>query len=244
MTTPIIDKKNYSQQVFSYIFEQIDKGRLKPGNRLPNERQLSEEMGISRPPLREALKALVSLGLLTTRHGGGTYVNEFGEDYLKSMLRFMTVVDDGFVIDFVQMRKVLETESARMAATAASAEQIANLERIHDERKQLFNDNSGHLESCRDHLQKLDLEFHLSIAEASGNRVFSAFLDAMHNILRKHQKQAVMAENMTSRSLEFHQRILDAIKAKEPDEAAEAMYAHIASVEQAICANIARKDKT
>ena len=73
----IIEKKNYSDQVFDYLFEEIKAGRMKPGDKLPNERDLSQALGVSRPSLREALRAMTQLGLVTTRHGGGTYINTY-----------------------------------------------------------------------------------------------------------------------------------------------------------------------
>lgn len=234
MTLPVIEKQNYSDQVFNYIFKQIDSGKLKSGDKLPNERDLSESLGISRPSLREALKALSSIGLLTSRHGGGTYVNEFGQDYLNSMLRFLTVIDSDFIIDFIQMRKIIETECARLAASLATQEQIDMLEEIHLKRLSIYEDNKNDLSSVRSQLQKLDFNFHQTVATASKNVVFISFVDSMHNIISKHQNVAKIDTQITIDSLKFHKQIVDSIKEHDGDKAASCMYNHINEIELAI----------
>lgn len=227
----IIEKKNYSQQVFNYIFEQIDSGQLNSGDKLPNERELSEDLGISRPSLREALKALSSIGLLSTRHGGGTYVNEFGTDYLDSMLRFLTVIDTDFIIDFVQMRKIIESESARLAALNATEMQIAELDNINAKRVSLYEKNIENLDVCKQELQDLDSEFHLHIVQCSNNVVFRSFLKSMQNIVKKHQSVVSAETSKIINSIGFHEAVVDAIKNRDGTKAAIAMYNHINDVE-------------
>jgi GntR family transcriptional repressor for pyruvate dehydrogenase complex len=234
MTIPVIEKQNYSDQVFNYIFEQIDSGKLKSGDKLPNERELSESLGISRPSLREALKALSSIGLLSSRHGGGTYVNEFGQDYLNSMLRFLTVIDSDFIIDFIQMRKIIETECARLAASFATQEQIDMMEDIHKKRLNIYEDNINDLSPVRSKLQKLDFSFHQTVALASKNIVFISFVDSMHNIISKHQNVAKIDTKITIDSLKFHEQVITAIKNHDGDKAASYMYNHIDEIEKAI----------
>jgi DNA-binding FadR family transcriptional regulator len=232
MNQTVIQKKNYSQQVFNYIFGQIDTGKLKSGDKLPNERELSENLGISRPSLREALKALSSIGLLSTRHGGGTYVNEFGTEYLDSMLRFLTVIDTDFIVDFVQMRKIIESESSRLAAYNATDEQLLKLTKIHERRSELYDNHLEDLEPYKIELQNLDLEFHTLIVIASNNVVFQSFLRAMHNIIKKHQVAVSAETSMISHSIFFHGKVLEAIKNKSGSEAAKAMYDHVEDIER------------
>lgn len=234
MEIPTFDKKNYSQMVFDYIFDQINIKKLKPGDKLPNERMLSEELGISRPPLREALKALSAIGLLTTRQGGRTYVNDHGPQYINTILKYLTVVDSDLSLDFVQLRKALESETARMAALHATVEEIANLEAIHVERKTLIESNQDDLEPVREEIRLLDLQFHNAIALASKNLIFSEFIDAIRNLLAIQQKFAVMENHMTRQSVHYHGVIVEAIKNHDSEAAAKAMYEHIQNVELAV----------
>ena len=230
----IVEKKNYSDQVFDYLFREISNKNLRPGDKLPNERKLSEELGISRPPLREALKAMKAIGLVATNHGSGSYVNEYGVDYIHTILRFLSVCNEGLMLDFIQLRKAIETEAARMAATNASDSQIAEMQAIHEKRKSLFADNVMNVDAVREELQSLDFDFHNVIVKASGNTIFSEFLDAIREALKVHQKYAAMSDGKSSCTIQAHEGLLDAIRRKDPDSAAEIMHKHISDIESAI----------
>lgn len=233
-----IDKTQYSEQVFDYIFKEIANKRLKSGDKLPNERRLSEELEISRPPLREALKALSAIGLLKTTPGGGSYVNDYGKEYIHTILKFLSVCDEKLMLDFFQLRKALETEATRMAAQNMTEKQLERLKSIHEKRKNLYDSNLDDIETIRPILQNLDFDFHNQIIKASGNDIFSEFLEAIRETLRLQQKFASKDFSISGSSMEYHERLIDAFSRKDPDGAAKIMHKHLSEVEMAMADNL------
>jgi GntR family transcriptional repressor for pyruvate dehydrogenase complex len=232
------DDSNYSKKVFDYFFGKIEDGTLKSGDKLPAERELTLKLGISRIPLREALKALSTIGLLKTIHGKGTFVNEFDEDYLSSILFFITVLDAKYVLELMQMRKIIESESARLAARYGTESQIKELEKINIARLDLYNLNKDDLTKCRNKLRNLDRKFHALLVDMSGNKVFKSFYFAFLNVVEKHQIMAVASNPIKKKSFYFHPEIIKAIKNKDEELAYEYMYKHLEEVELSIKKNI------
>lgn len=232
------DDSNYSKKVFDYFFGKIENGTLKSGDKLPTERELTLQLGISRIPLREALKALSTIGLLKTIHGKGTFVNEFDEDYLSSILFFITVLDAKYVLELMQMRKIIESESARLAARYGTESQIKELEKINLDRLNLYNKNKDDLTNCRNKLRNLDRKFHELLIEMSGNKVFKSFYFAFLNIVEKHQILAVASHSKKRDSFYYHPEVIKAIKNKDEESAYEYMYKHLEEVELSIKGNL------
>ncbi|MBR6084465.1 MAG: FadR family transcriptional regulator [Spirochaetales bacterium] len=226
---------NCSQQIFEMLFDMLKKGSLKPGDKLPTERAMSESMGVSRNSVREALKAMSCIGLVTARQGGGTYVNEYDSGYLNSLLKYLTVVEDNnMLLEILQIRKALESEAAKLAALNATAEDINNIERLLYERENTTNDEALDADSKREVLNTLDMDFHMAIAKASGNGAICEFISAISNIFGIHQNRAAEGFRSPGISNTFHRKIFNAIRSRNPELAREVAYEHIASVEDAI----------
>ncbi len=234
MDTPIVDKKNYSDQIFDYLFEEIKAGRMKPGDKLPNERDLSAELGVSRPSLREAIRAMTQLGLISSRQGGGNYINNFDDIYLRSILKYMTVISDDLVMDLIHVRKPLEAEAAALAAANATDAELEEIDRIASEREALYAENRGKLKEVRSDLNRLDYLFHKSIAEASKNRVIAAFITAIYSTFTAHQNKASERADLAETVNDNHREIVIALRARDEQQAWNAMYRHIESVEKTL----------
>ncbi len=234
MGTPIVDKKNYSDQIFDYLFNEIKSGNMKPGDKLPNERELAQELGVSRPSLREALRAMSSLGLVTTRQGGGSYINEYDDVYLKSILQYMTVISTDLIFDLMQVRKALEAEAAMLAAGNATEEQLEEISRYAEERTKLYDENKDDLSKVREELNRLDYLFHKTIAEASGNRVIGAFITTIHTTITAHQNRASSKAMLGQIVNESHRDIVAALRRRDEVQAKEMMYRHLQTVEDAL----------
>lgn len=230
----VVDKKNYSDQIFNYLFNEIKEGRMKPGDKLPNERELSVRLGVSRPSLREALRAMTQLGLLNTRHGGGSYINYFDDAYLKSILQYMTVISDDLLIDLVQMRKTLEAEATGLAALNATEQDLDTIEHFAREREQLYLDHRNDLKAVRTELNDLDYAFHKSIAEASKNKVFAAFIASIHSTITAHQNRVSARPDLASCVNDDHRAIVQALRARDAEKARALMYHHMQSVEDTL----------
>ena len=153
------------------IKEMILGGQLKPGDRLPSEAALADELGLSRNSLREAVRALSLMNVLDVRHGDGTYVTSLDPNVLLDALTF--VVDfhrDDSVLEFLRVRRILEPAAASMAALRMGDGEIDVLRKIV---------NSSFPDSRPEELLSLDIEFHRHIGLGSGNSVLASLLEGL-----------------------------------------------------------------
>jgi GntR family transcriptional regulator, transcriptional repressor for pyruvate dehydrogenase complex len=214
-----------TDEAIEKIKEMITAGRLRPGDRLPKEADLASDLGLSRSSLREAVRALSLIHVLDVRQGDGTYVTSLEPGRLLEAMSF--VVDfhrDNTVLEFLEVRRILEPAATAMAA-----------QRIKDEE----------IESLREHLSALgtaptveqlvanDLEFHRRIGAASGNTVLCSLLDSLSGpTTRARVWRGLTQEGALVRTLAEHRAILDALSARDADAARAWATIHIASVEQ------------
>ncbi|MFJ2866780.1 FadR/GntR family transcriptional regulator [Kitasatospora sp. NPDC087314] len=203
----------------------IVSGELRPGSRLPKEADLAERLGLSRNSLREAVKALSLIRVLDVRQGDGTYVTSLEPNLLLDALGF--VVDfhqDDSVLEFLEVRRILEPAAAAMAARVMPDEDIAALGEV---LKSLSDDAS---------LQELidnDLEFHRRIAAGSGNTVLCSLVDGLSGpTARARIWRGLTEEGAADRTRQQHRAILDAIADRRPDLAHAWATIHVAGVEQ------------
>lgn len=236
----MIVRKNISDQVFDYFVTEIKEGRLKPGDKLPPERQLCEDLGVSRVPIREAIRSLSRMGILVTRHGEGTTVNSSNPDVLSKAMNIYMMLDDNLVLEFMEVRKIMEVEAARLAAVNASDEEIADIEAIHDQRVAYMNQvHEKDMEFDGQIMYELDRQLHAAIASATHNAVFLNFMDAIHTTLRVQQEQASHDGKLADDTNTRHAKVIKAIKGHDPDGAADAMNDHLVTVTE----NIKDKDQ-
>ncbi|MFN7805994.1 MAG: FadR/GntR family transcriptional regulator [Planctomycetaceae bacterium] len=196
----------------------IVEGDYSPGQRLPPERLLSSQFQASRSVIREALGRLASLGLVESRQGSGTRVTSpNGRQVALGYERLLREVPERLA-DLAAVRITLETSIASLAAQHRRPEHLRELERLqqilHQPRKSL----AAHV--------KADGEFHSTLAEAAGNPFFSLVLAPIHDLLTESRLQTLRRFG-ASIAWQHHQRILDAVRARDPDEAARAMEEHL-----------------
>lgn len=211
------------------IKSMIVTGELRAGDRLPVEPDLAARLKVSRGPLREGVRALSAMGVLTTRQGSGTYVTALDSEVLLAPL--------GFVIDLhsepdslsvLQIRRVLETEAAGRAADRITPSEIERAGAILS-RIQLMLD-SGDV----DHQELLDIDvaFHQVIAKAAGNPVLSALIEALSGrTMRARLWRAVAQDSANMSSHREHLAILAALARHDSDRARVAMAGHLFAVE-------------
>ena len=202
----------------------IVSGELGPGDRLPREADLAEHLGLSRSSLREAVRALSLVRILDVRQGDGTYVTSLDSSLLLDALSF--VVDlhqDRSVLALLEARRVLEAETAALAAQRISPEQLAQL------RAELeAMPDCGSVEEFVDN----DLRFHRTIAAASGNPVLAKLLESLSGrTARARIWRGITESGAIDRTLAEHRAIADAIEQRRPEVARAWMNVHLASVE-------------
>lgn len=211
-------------QVEFQIKEAILDGDFAQGEKLPPETELAQQFGVSRPTVREALGALVSAGLIRKVPGvaGGSFVNSVTPDSLSATLSesMDTIVRLGALDmdELTNMRRVLEVPAAEWAASNCSEDQLATLERIVERQKQTTIEDPD--------IVSYDRDFHVTIAQASGNRLLAAFVSAVHESARPAQFLCVTPEVGRS-TVKQHLAIVRAIRKGSAREAADAMDEHL-----------------
>ena len=218
-----VKKKRAYEDIVLQIKILIEKGRLKHGDQLPNEKELSETFKVSRLTVREAILSLETMNLVERRQGNGTYVIASSEETIIKPLAEALFHDRDSIIDIFALRKILEPEIARLAAINASQRKIAQLEEI--VAKQEKEISEGRIP------MKLDSSFHYVLASMSKNKVLSRILIALVGLLRKTREQYLQTEERKQKSLSGHKEILAAIKKGSGSYAEQAMRNHLEEVE-------------
>jgi GntR family transcriptional repressor for pyruvate dehydrogenase complex len=213
-----------TDEAISTIKAMIVSGELKPGQRLPPEKELSETLGLSRNSLREAVKSLEVIRVLDVRRGDGTYVTSLEPHLLLEAMAF--VVDlhqDQSIIEIFDVRRVLEPYAAGLAAARITDEQLSRL------RSSL--DAVAATTSVED-LVAHDLEFHRMINEAGGNAYLASLLDSMSGeTVRARIWRGITEEDSSARTLAEHAAILQALQNRDPEMARAALTVHIGGIE-------------
>jgi GntR family transcriptional repressor for pyruvate dehydrogenase complex len=229
-----IDQKTLAELVAQRLVTQISSGALKPGDKLPPERELAEQLGVGRTTVREAFKLLTLGGLLTARRGDGTYVRHEFTSLISRQIEWPVLLSVQEIDNIVEVREALEVKAARLAAVRATPEEI---ERIGVFREFLEIEGRD-VERETD----LDLQFHRAIADASHNKLLSRLMLSLQNVLCQY---IAIANQMTERletTIAEHQAIYEAIAAGDSAAAEQAMMEHLALGQQWILKAIQRTD--
>ena len=213
-----------SDRVTKSVLDLIAHAALKPGDRLPSERDLGERFGVSRTVVREALRSLAAKGVLDVRSGAGATVARVNVERASEALRLYVQGSHGDVggVTYEQIndvREMIETRVARVAATSASADDIANLASVHEE----FCARSDDPEVT----PELDVAFHRAIAESVHNPLFLVMLDSIEPILLEIRRRVARVPGRPGRAIEAHGLILRRIRERNPDGAELAMIEHL-----------------
>ena len=227
-----IEPEKLSASVVRQIELLILRGILRPGERLPPERDLSERLGVSRPSLREAVADLQAQGLLTSRAGSGIFVAEvLGSAFSPALLRLFSIHEEA-VFDYVSFRRDIEALAAERAARLGSDQDLAVVQTVFNKME------ASHRRRDTAEEARLDAQFHSAIIEASHNVVMLHMMRSMYDLLREgvFYHRQVMFSQRTSRAalLDQHRAINDALQARDPAGAAAAVRAHLNYVEQAL----------
>jgi len=210
-----------SDHVYAQIVDIIKSDDLEVGARLPAEARLAEMFGVSRAIVREALMRLASDGITEARRGAGSFVKSRPSDRLSM---FMPSTELPTTLGSYEVRFVLETEAARLAATRRTAQEMAYVEEGMDMlRAALLSSEPAHVE---------DMELHRRIAEATGNPAFLIAFDALHGDVDKIMRAGVdisrsRPPDVIATMLREHEQIVAAIRAQDPEGAALAMRWHL-----------------
>jgi GntR family transcriptional repressor for pyruvate dehydrogenase complex len=218
-----LPRKRFSDEIVEQMIGLIKDGRLKPGDSLPSEREIAEKLGVSRPPLREALKTLECLGFIEIRQRRKSVVKSVADFSLQNPLAKVIQGDAAMVVQLLEVRKILESWAAAEASRLATEENIRTLETVYQDLERDFqNDELG---------VDADVRFHLSIYRATQNTVLSHIASTLLALLHQTQRvtrQIMFTETVNKeRLLQQHHAILSAIRERNPEKAREAILTHL-----------------
>ena len=226
-----VTPEKLSDSVVRQIEQLILRGILRPGERLPSERDLAEKLGVSRPSLRDAIADLAERGLLVSRAGSGVFVAEvLGSAFSPALTQLFSTHDEA-VIDYISFRRDMEGLAAERAATFGSETDLKLIDTIFGKMELAHQKRDPSDEA------QLDAEFHMAIIEASHNVIMLHMLRSMFELLRQgvfYNRQTMFRNRMTrDQLLDQHRAINAGIQARDPTAARAAVAAHLAYVEQA-----------
>lgn len=215
------------EQIIEQIRDMIIDGTLKKGDKLPTERNLAEQLGVSRASVREALRALEIMGLVESRQGDGNFIRQSFESSLYEPISLMFMLEESKPKDILELRRMIEIEAASLAAVNMTDEQIKDLKNLVDNMKTSENEDEN---------VQFDIQFHYKIAEASGNFLVVNILNVISNIMDKFIKNArsmIISNEENWKNLnEQHENIYNAIYAHDPNAASLAMRKHFELIDK------------
>ncbi len=214
-----IERMTVSEEISKKLIDLINSGALRPGDKLPSERELMEQLHVSRASIREALRSLSLAGLLETHPGNGTYVSECFSSLIADQVEWSALLGEKDFLELVEVREPLEIQAAGLAAERATVTQLEELRQAIER----LRTNPGDVE------QEVvaDLAFHTIIAEMARNRVLYRLTLSLRNLLREYLKRATAATRMNMSTVEEHQAILEAIEEGDEAKARQAMIRHL-----------------
>jgi GntR family transcriptional repressor for pyruvate dehydrogenase complex len=216
-------KEGVAQGVVNRILDLIRTGMLRAGDRLPSERELIDILNISRPSLREALRALAMLGVVESRHGGGAFVTDLEARTLLAPLDFFLSLSQTNLADAFESRRIIEIEIVRKAAAKATPEDIEDLGAMIAAQEKVLADPVG--------FRILDSRFHARLSTAAGNVVLERIAYGLYNMGLDVRRRATQSLALIRQSTGDHTRIVAAIVAHDAERAAAEMAIHLDHIE-------------
>ena len=227
-----VHAEKLSQSVIRQIELLILRGILRPGERLPAERELSDRLGVSRPSLRDALSDLQDRGLLISRPGAGVFVADVLGSAFSSALIALFAAHDEAVFDYIAFRRDLEALAAERAARLGTDPDLAVIATIFAKME------TAHQKRDPADEAQLDAEFHMAIIEASHNVIMLHMMRSMFELLRQgvfYNRQMMFKNKMTRENLlDQHRSIHQAIQSRDEVAARAAVSRHLDYVEQSL----------
>jgi GntR family transcriptional regulator, transcriptional repressor for pyruvate dehydrogenase complex len=221
-----VRKTRVSKEIIDQVRDLISSGRLEPGDRLPSERELAQTFGVGRSTVREAIRSMESLGLITVRAGEGTYLAGPSARHIQDPLTANLFKAWSTHFKLFEVRSVLEPSLAALAARRATPEQIESMRGIlADQERDILRGETG---------KKEDSAFHHLIAEATGNEILHNIADSLMTLLGETRETSLQHSGRPNRSLKQHRAILEAIQGHNPTAAERRMRDHIRSIERLI----------
>lgn len=220
-----------SEDIVSRLLALLKERKLQPGERLPPERDLAERLQVSRPSLREALRALSIMHVVEIRQGSGTYISALEPKRLVEHLDFVFALADSTYLSLFEARKVVEVGICALAAERITAEELTRLEGCLEKALLGLTDANLYLQA--------DVELHEIITEAASSPILSRIMASISQLSRASRQRTAVLPGIAQQVIADHRAIVDALKRHDPDAARSAMYQHLTHVEERFLADLA-----
>ena len=221
-----ITKATLADDLAQRVNSMIQSGSYEPGDRLPTINEMARGFGVGHTTLREALRKLEALGVITIRHGSGVYVEKNYDTLLMTNPVYLGTVSKKLMLDLIDARVPIEVRSAVLAAEHRTAEHISRMETLlANAGEQLHNDAV---------LTRTNMSFHRQVAVASKNAVLTQMLEVLANLFDKEQRTILNIHGHRERDHEEHLGILEALRKRDAQEAERLMRLHLEGVRTAL----------
>ncbi len=215
-------KRTMSEEIVQEILKMIQRGEYRPGDQIPSEIELMERMNVSRSSIREALRALSVMNVISIHPGRRTYVTSLAPDLLMEHLEFVIGLEDETLLQLFESRKLLEVGCASLAAERISDEEIQELEKIIQQ----------------DNFYDMDIQLHRKIVEITKNPIIRRVYSSIEKLGEMSRKRTAQLPGVRDQSRKDHEKIVEAIIARDPNAARDAMMQHLTFVEEQLKINI------
>lgn len=229
-----IHREAISDQITERILSLIRERRLQPGDKLPPERELAISLGVSRATLREALRSLAMMNVVELKHGSGTYVTSLEPNLLVENFALVFSLTQNSFLQLVEARKVIEPGTTALVAQHITEDGLFEL-------AQILKRSRDCLQNHPEDFPELDIEFHVKIAELSGNALLSRIMQALTRMsIASSQRTATSTAGhgyslkRIERGIRMHEGIFEAIQMRDPQLASQRMAEHLMSVEDTL----------
>lgn len=226
-----VKPKKIYEIVAEQLTDMIKNGEVKPGERLASVQQLAEDFNVGRSAIREALSALKAIGLIEMKQGEGTFVKKIDLDLMSNMIPAARFMQKDDVKELFEIRKIIETGAATLAAKNRTQQDIEKMETALREMKQAEGDGTIG--------EKADIDFHMSIVSASKNGMLVKLVETVSDVMQQSMKEArtlllYSEQRKMDQLYKEHLDIFDAIKAQDSEQAFQKMMDHIVGVEKGL----------
>jgi len=215
------------ESVIEQIMDLVKNKKLKPGDKLPPERELAEKLSISRNSLREAFRVLESRGLIKSKPGGGRFIREIRENGHNNTENIILSLEKSSILELLEAREIFEVKIAEIAAQRATLEDIEIIE-------EALNKMNQNEELKDDKKTESDTEFHLAIAGASHNFVFVNIMKLHLDLLKETREKTWQIPGRREKQYQEHRAIFQAIKEHNSKKAEEAILKHLRNIREIV----------
>lgn len=213
-----IEKPDLTKEIIERILTMISEGEVEKGDRLPPERKIADNLNVGRSSVREALKSLKVLGILDVKPGGGTYLKNDGISLINNSIEWGIILNEDWIEDLMDVRHLIEPHLARLASQNRTEADLIILKEAVNKMEKLDDFNE---------FAEEDMHFHIALANASQNRIFSNIVETIQVMLRIWIKRSIHAKKDLPIKYEEHREIYEAILKQDADLAQAAMLYHL-----------------